>query len=416
MAPSLDPVLAARALPKRKRIDWPFLLACALIFAFSLFMYHWEFQFEMTDLRVHARLASEFDFSDLHSITQRLAYPMWHFVVAVLYQLGMPLIWASSLVCALAKTAILCLTHKLLRVLTMDRVHSLWITLASFFLMFITGIQLPWFNSFVYNHVGSPTVWHNPTQLMVVVSMLLCIPYVAHCWCEFERRLPQTGEKTLLPWRMALALAALNLFSLSCKPTFMQAFLPACAVFFLVQWIRHPKNSRYFGQIILAFLPAVAYFLLQYLYYTGVVVDYTSGVTFGITGESAWAAARSLLIMAAFPLFALVVCYEKGMFKDKMLVLTLLMVACSVLEAMSLRETGLRQGHGNFNWASMTSALMLWILMSGKFMASFAAFLTAPRRPWYRFALYALAVCLLIWHLYSSGFYLDHLLRTNNAF
>ncbi len=415
MSQSLDPVISARQLAKEKTFDWPLLLASLIIMGFSLFIYHWEAQFEFTDLWVHARIAGEFDFSDLHSITSRVAYPMWHLCTAVVNKLGVPLVWASALVCALAKTAGMFLVRKLLQVIS--GVSRNACTVAAFLLMFVTGICLPWFNPTVYGKVGgSPTVWHNPTQLMVVVSMLLCVPFIAHCWYEFERRLATDGEKARLPWTKVIVLALLLMFSLACKPTFMQALIPACGVFFLVQWIRHPKNSRYFFQIILAFVPAVAYFLLQYLYYTGVVVPYTSGVEFGVTLESAWVAMRSMLIMAAFPLLAMVCCYKKGMLKDKMLVLTLLMIGFSLLEAMFFRETGLRWGHGNFNWASMTSALMLWVIMTGQFMKSFGLFLKSGTRAWQRWVLYGAGIVLFVWHIGSGGYYISYLLTSGNAF
>ncbi len=413
----MDPVLAARDLCKTKKsFDALRLLAYAIVFAFSMFMYQWEYQFVFTDLHVHARIASTFNFADLHTITSQLAYPMWHLFVSALFQLGVPIIWASALVCALAKVAGMWLCLTLLTLLTENRPPRHALTLAAFFLMFVTGILLPWFNPQVYRQVGSPTVWHNPTQLMVTLSMFLCVPYIAHTWYEFERRLPDQGDKTLLPWPKAILLAALLMFSLACKPTFMQALLPACALFFLVEWVRHPKNSRYFGQMILVFLPAALYFLLQYLYYTGVVVPYTSGVTVGITPASAWAALRSLLIMAAFPLFVLLGSYEKGLFKDRLLVLTLLITLFSVLESMAFRETGLRNGHGNFNWALMSSALMLWVLMLGRFIGSFTAFWKGEKRPPARWAFYGPAFALLLWHAYSSFYYVAFLLESGNAF
>ena len=70
-----------------------------------------------------------------------------------------------------------------------------------------------------------------------------------------------------------ILLAVFLMGSLACKPTFMQALLPAAFVMFLVELCRRPRCWRYFGQIVLAFVPAVAYFLLQYLYSTGVVVE-----------------------------------------------------------------------------------------------------------------------------------------------
>ena len=79
---------------------------------------------------------------------------------------------------------------------------------------------------------------------------------------------------------------------------------------YLVELIRRPKEWRYFGQIVLAFVPAVAYFLLQFLYYTGVVVEFTSGMDFGITSRTAWLAIRNTLMMSACPLLTIAVATE----------------------------------------------------------------------------------------------------------
>lgn len=417
MTQSPDPVLAAAASLKKRAMDWPRMLAYAAVFAFSLWMYSWQFQFTVTDFHVHAVIASEFNFADLHTITSRLAYPAWHLCVAALYQLGLPLIWAASLVSALAKVAGMFLAYLLLSVIASEGVQRKWITLAGFLLMFVTGILVPGVNPGVYKGVGSPTVWHNPTQLMVTVSMLLCVPFVAHCWYEFERRLPEKGSKAMLPWGKVVLLAALLMFSLASKPTFMQAFLPACALFFLVQWIRHPKNSLFFLQMILAFLPAALYFLLQYLYYTGVVVPYTSGVEFGVTAQSAWIAIRGMLITSAFPLYVLLCCPQKDLRKDSMLAITLFMVVISVLESMFFRETGLRLGHGNFNWATMSASLMLWVLTLGRFLRTLAQTSKAAvqKAPWRGLSL-GLGFALLLWHAYSSAYYIWYLFSTHNSF
>ncbi len=416
MSSSIDPVLASRDLLKQRTWSWPRLLAYGGVFAVTLLMFAWQAQFPQTDFWVHATIASEFNFVDLHSITSRLAYPAWHLCVALLYRLGVPLVWAASLVCALCKVAGMMLTYLLLSALLQDRIRRGWITLAGFLLMFVTGLLIPGVNNHVYQGIGSPTVWHNPTYVAATVPMLLCVPYTAHCWYEFQRRLPQQGSKTLLPWHMVVILAALLMLSLACKPTFMQAFLPACFVFFLAEWIRHPKNSRFFLQMILAFLPAVLYFLLQYLYYTGVLVPFTSGVEVGATAESAWFALRSILIMAAFPLYSLICFYQKGLYKDRMLVITLLTVLFSLLESMFFRETGMREGHGNFHWGVMSSALMLWVLMLARFLDSFQAYRLQGQKTALRSISYGIGFALLGWHVFSGGYYLWFLLSTGNAF
>lgn len=410
----------------------------AVLVAFSLYMFLWEFANINSDLYKHAVIASQFNFTDPHSITSRLAYPLWHLFVAALHQLSVPLNWSAAIICTLCKALAFLLVRRYLLVMTRGRLSSVLLTLSALFLMLVTSLRIDSLNhGWVYRGVGSPTVWHNPTQLAVVVTAMLCVPYTLHCWYEFERQLPMHGDKTLLPWRKVLALAALLVLSLSAKPTFMQAMIPAAAVFFLVQWIRHPKNSRYFLQIILAFLPAVAYFLLQYLYYTGVVVPYTSGVEFGLTLESAWEAVRNMAVMAAFPLFVLVFCYRPGFFKDKMLVLCLLMAGFSIVEAMCFHETGVRINHGNFNWASMSSAFMLWVAVAPKFVDSIGDYRDLQNRVQtltvegalstvalkkarlglkLRSLAFFMSFVLLTWHVYSSLYYLYFLLSSGNVF
>lgn len=425
-----DAVAVDRRLPRReKRADGLAWTACLALFGFSLYMFQWQFHNHDGDLYKHAVIASEFVFTDLHSITSRLAYPLWHLFVSALFQLGVPLDWAAAVVCAVCKALGFLLTRRLFAVTLHERAPGWLITLCAFGVMFVTGLRIPGVNDFVYRGVGSPNVWHNPTQLAVLVTALLCVPYTLHCWYEFERLLPEKGEKVMLPWRKVVCLAALLVLSLACKPTFAQALIPAAAIFFLVEWIRHPRSSRYFFQIILAYLPAVAYFLLQYLYYTGVVVPFTSGVAFGVTLDGVWLAVRNMLMMAAFPLFAVLCCYRKGQMRDKQIVLCLLMVLLSVLEAMCFTETGLRQNHGNFNWASMSSAFLLWVTMLPRFIASIAdyrsgALLTdtdegpadSPRAHRLRSAGYFVGFVLLLWHLYSGGYYLYHLFLTGNTF
>lgn len=390
--------------------------ACAVVFVLSLLMFRHEFFYEYADLSIHSWIAADFDFTDLHSITSRLAYPMWHIAVACLYQLGVPLEWAAPLVCALCKTLTFAFTQRVLTGICRDKVKQNLLTLAAFVLMFVTCVYIEGYNYGVYRKVGSPNVWHNPTQQAVFVAMMLCVPYLTHCWYEFERLLPKKGDRAMLPWRKVIVLSLLLMASLACKPTFMQALLPAAFTLFLAELLRHRRNWRYFGQIVLAFVPAVGYFLLQYLYYTGVVVEFTSGVEIGITAQSAWLAVRNTLMMSAFPLYAIGCCYRKGMFKDRTLVIALLMTLFSVLEAMAFRETGMRENHGNFTWAANSSSFFLWVVMMGIFLRTFADDLRGKRMTLARKAGYGVGWLLMAWHAYSGIYYIYFLFTTNNVF
>ena len=92
---TLDPVRARRELAPKRRIDWTVIAAVLLILIGTTAVYLREVRYEFVDFRVHMNIAGDFDFTDLHSITSRLAYPMWHLLVAVVYQLGVPLEWAA---------------------------------------------------------------------------------------------------------------------------------------------------------------------------------------------------------------------------------------------------------------------------------------------------------------------------------
>ncbi|MEG2316593.1 MAG: hypothetical protein RSC91_10255 [Clostridia bacterium] len=412
---NFDPIVAQRELRRDEKPGLPLYLAMAALFAASLWMFRWEFGFENTDLYLHAMIAHDFNFADLHSITSRLAYPMWHLCVSALYQLGMPLVWASAAICALCKALALLLTQRLLTGATDGKVRQGTLTLVSLALVTLTPLCLPWLNPQVYSGVGSPNVWHNPTQLAVTVAMLLCVPWLMHCWYAFERGL-DGGKPVLLPWWKIVVLSALLMLSLACKPTFMQALIPAAFVMYAVELVRHRTQWRYFGQIVLAFLPAVAYFLLQYLYYTGVVVEYTSGVEIGITWESFEYMMRGVLLMSAFPLYAVLLCRKRGILKDRMLVLALWMTLFSVVEGMTFRETGMRLGHGNFTWAANSSSCLLWVAAMGAFLRCFMEDRkNAALTPAWKVG-YGVGWALFAWHAVSGVWYVIYLLSTGSAF
>lgn len=90
---SLDVIVNEREWRKEHRPGLWLLVSAAVIYAASLFLYRYEMQFTLTDLAVHAGIAADFDFTDLHSITSRLAYPLWHLMTSCVYQLGLPIEW-----------------------------------------------------------------------------------------------------------------------------------------------------------------------------------------------------------------------------------------------------------------------------------------------------------------------------------
>lgn len=412
----LDLVARSRAMGRDKRFDPWLLVASLLLAALTIYMYRYCYRFTDSDIYAHANIAADFDFTDLHSITSRLAYPMWHLVVATLHKLGVPLVWAAGLVGAACKVAGLLLTRAILRAMLGEKFNRNLVTAIALALMLVMGVRISSINPYVYRPVGAPNVWHNPTQVAVVVTMLLLVPYTMHCWYDFARRRDAGEQGVTLGWRKAAVLFVISMASLATKPTFMQAFLPAAAILFAVEWARDPKQWRFFTGLVGAFLPAALYFLLQYLYYTGVVVPFSSGVLVELTADTARQALTNALIQSACPLVAVAACYRRGMFKDRQLVLCLLMVAVSTIEGMLFQETGMRIRHGNFFWAGMTASLMLWVEMAGVYTRDVAAYLKSDKKSALRGAGYALVFALFLWHLVSGIAYPISLVIRGSSF
>lgn len=407
-----DPIAAFGALPRRRRWNLWLALALVLLFALSMMVYSEEATRESADIAVHAGVAADFDFTDLHSITSRTTYPVWHLLTSVLYQLGLPLHLAAGAVTALMKCLTLLFVYWLLSAMAGDKTHPGLIAGLSLCILLVSSIRISSLNPHVYRFLRrgyccSPNVWHNPTQPTVIAAMMLVMPWVCHCWYQFEKAMEQGRERYLLPWRDVAILALLTTGSAVCKPTFLQALLPAAFVMYLVELIRRPKQWRYFGQIVLGFLPSVGYFLLSYLYFTGVVVEFTSGVEMRFDPNMLKNMLLGQLVMGAAPIVALAACWRKGMLKNRLLLLTLLMILFSVIEGCLFHETGLRVGHGNFTWAAASSAFLLWAVSAATLLRERAAgrLHTRPRQ-----AALCLSAGLLLWHLASAAYYIAYVI------
>ena len=177
-----DPVVSGKTVWKGRAFNAPAMIVLALVFAGAYFMFLREFAYQNADLYIHAMIAHDFDFTDLHSITSRLSYPMWHLAVSTLYQLGVPLGHAAAGVCALCKSITFLLTYWLVGAMAGEQANRWAVLGLSAFLMIVTGVLVMSVSDAVYRGVGSPNVWHNPTQQIVTTAMMLVMPWLAHCW------------------------------------------------------------------------------------------------------------------------------------------------------------------------------------------------------------------------------------------
>ena len=359
-----------------------------------------------SDLSIHATWAAEGDFMNPRTFLRHGAHPLWHALVALVMLTGVSVKVAAALITAALKVIELFLMERLMQQYLKEEIGEACALCAAVCCALVMALCVPGINPTVYFGIGSANTWHSPTQMIAMVFMLLCVPYSAKCYADFERRLPIEGAKTILPWRNAIALGVMLLISLVAKPTFMQAFLPAAGLFFLVQWIRHPQNSRFFGQVILVVLPSVLFMVLQYMYYFGIIVPSQGSMALQISLEKVMQVALATLLIQAFPIWTLLSCARRKDFRSPLLTLTLLFNGVGILEFLILGETGRRAADGNFGWGMMGGALMFWVMMLIMFLRSFAA--SRREKKWK--ASHGIGFALLCWHLGSGIYYLVYLL------
>ncbi len=409
----------------KKRREWTQWLATALMFALAYAVFYALVQRPSSDISIHAAWASEGNFTDPSSFVHHAAHPLWHALVAAVMLTGVPLNAAAALVTALAKAAETWLLVELSARLMGARGWRA--TLCGLMTSVVTAVAVPGINPGVYLGAGSPNTWHSPTQVLTMVFMLLCVPLTADIAESFHRRLPEEGAKTNVPKRDALLLSVLLVVSLLAKPTFMQAFLPAAGLYFLILLIRKPKNAAFFWRMVAVAAPSIVVMFLQYLYYFK-IYSVTQGsmivlVTWGKTGE----VALKVFLTQAFPIFVLFTCTERETFRKPLYQLTLLMDAAGVLELLLFSEAGRRASDGNFGWAMMGAALMLWALTLPLFMKKlqkwFAVRRAATRgqpylegdNPRAEAVRRGIGAALLLWHLASGVYYIVYLMTTTNA-
>ena len=340
-------------------------LALAAVFVLSWALFYRLTLRPASDISIHATWAAEGSFADLTTFVHHGAHPMWHVLVALVMRLGVPLAHAAALVTAGCKAAEVWLMRRLLGRAMPDRAPAA-VTGLSLCVGMVSSLLTP-FNPTVYLGVGTPNTWHSPTQLIAMVWMLICVPLTARCYDRFAAALPD--PRANIPWREGALLGALLLVSLTAKPTFMQAFLPAACLFFLAAWVRHTHNSRFFLRVLACVMPAIAFMILQYMYYFGIIVPSQGDMVLEISLEKLGRVAMSTLLIQAYPLYVLVFFRKDGK-RDTLFNLSLLMDIVGVAEYLLLGENGRRAADGNFGWGMMGAALMLWVVTAARFFAA----------------------------------------------
>ena len=383
------------------------ILCHVLMLVLSLAVFGSIIQNESSDLSIHTVYARAGNFHELDSFFHSVANPMWHVIVVLLSMTGVELFTSAVIVTAICKLLVFALTHYFFTRWLRGTVRQWVITLLAVVCSLVTGLCWPWYNPTVYLGAGSPNLWHSSTHMIAMVWMPLCMVQIARVYDQFILQEPELGPKTGLAWQDGLWLCFVLLCSLASKPSFMQVCLPASCLFFLVKWIQHPKNSRYFLQVLGWVTPAILLMIFQYMYYFGIIVPVQSEMILEVSWSKVKLTAIMVLLMQAFPMYALWLTRKQP--KDTLYWLTLLMDVVGIVEFLILGENGARAADGNFGWGLMSAALWLWMVTLPRFVKARReeTAITGGQR-----VLYGIGWALLGWHLASGVYYIWYLLST----
>ncbi len=213
-----------------KRSDWIKWLAAALMLVLAYTVFYALVQRPSSDISIHAAWASEGTFTNLKSFVHHAAHPLWHMLVSALMLTGLSLNVSAAAVTAIWKAAETWLLIELSARLIGRR--GWMAALCGLMLSLVSAILIPWLNPTVYLGAGSPNTWHSPTQIAVLVTMLLIVPLVSDKVTVLRERQALQGAKANITWREAAVLAVLLGVSLLAKPTFMQAFFTGSLLVF----------------------------------------------------------------------------------------------------------------------------------------------------------------------------------------
>lgn len=374
------------------------LAVCSLIIAafFYPLMLH-MIQFPASDIYLHTEFADLISLRTPSTWFYPIAHPLWHFVVRFLRLFGMPFNHAGVLFTTLIKIAELLAVNWFYTRQLSKRIDGVWISLLSFVTVMVSAICIPWINPHVYLNAGTPNTWHSPTQILMIFWMLLSVFFLSS---SYDRQLKFPGNECDLTWKKAAVFSVFLVACLLSKPLFILCFFPGAAIYFLIQWIHNPRFTRYYIRLLISLIPTFLFIILPANTYFGAETD--SGIQFIFNPQLIADTVQAALLTNAFPFVVLLINRKKQ--TSTITPITLWTYACACLINAFLCETGFRADHGNFGWAMLGSAMLLWVIAIPQYVEMVLENQTKSGK-----RINVACGVLLAWHFFSGIYYIYYL-------
>jgi hypothetical protein len=397
------------AQPQRIRISFILpLLRVATVFA-AAFLMAYPLLFAIV---VSARLRTDFpwhiDFTRRFFEDQSVlpAHFLFHFSIAGISKAaGISLEHSATLLIASVLAASAAIIHRLYLENHSARAGEEWMRAAlTFVALTATAIYLPFFNV-IYLGQSGPTVWHNPTNMLLKPFALVAALYLEQI--VFGR----------VAWHFAAILFTSIMIGLTAKPSFALALIPVLVA--LVVYMSLPARLRVLPEhwlevdkrktIVLATIFwLVCTLVLMQWYYIWKFLLPTNGIIFA--PFALWATRTpsipiSIVLATAFPIVVtgLDVWYRVPL---RGLLLAWALVASGMTIFILFAESGARFTHGNFGWGYQISLTVLFVFAIRSYFNHWQMHRTGSG--------FALATVLLISHALSGIYYVYQILFLNS--
>lgn len=385
-----------------KRIALPFLKCLTIVYGVCcLYLY---LQQAVQPLDYDNRLfQSDLPYHISMIIDDGWYYSFTAYAYQVLYLLAGGSTWLIAIFLAVVSLMTVFFTERLLRVL-LEKNKCDELTMGGALLLnLVMPFFLRWAGQYRYVSYQSGNLWHNSTylcmRLFAIISILLYLT------------IEKNYQKKIV-WKYWVLFMVSLVLTTGIKPSFLTVFAPAMALKLL--WDLFHKVP--FKQIFIfgcAVLPACGVVLWQNMVLfgedTGQGFALNPWFTFSLHADRPKAA---VLCSIAFPL--VVAAFSlKELIKDKKYFFAWLITGIGFLEALLLAETGSRSRDGNFIWGYAFAIFYIFIV-------SFVKWLQMRKRQmlitWMPKVMFALAGCVLFYHLYCGIYFFVCLLGGETYF
>lgn len=328
-----------------------------LIYGTAVFFLSYRvFILAVADFPIHIAISEAWDFTSPDSFLN-CSYCLLHSLSAVITKvLHIPTLYSFAIVLAISMATGYEIGIKIIRnyipAAPRHIINGLFAAA-----LFVQPVFIPWLSGYRVVGYSSPTMWHNPTNIIVRPFALMC----SAMFISFINK-KYSGQTVAI--KEYVSFSFLLLLSVAAKPSFIQVFIPVAGLILIIDAIK--TKSMGFGiKIVCSCIPAALYMCTVFML-TFVLKSENEASGLELSFFEVWRSyapnvpvAIVMGLIAPIAIYVLVAPNVSGMKWEKIFVGLFFII--SVLEFGLIAETGYRKFHGNMGWGYGVAHSVIWL-------------------------------------------------------